>query len=110
MPRLALQTPYTLTKDLATGNAKWPAALGERVRWRSAAQGIPRPEPGGDGPGGTGPGCDNNTERTKENADGDHFLCEASTGNRRGNHIVVIESARTDSVFKDFKLAKSLST
>jgi FtsP/CotA-like multicopper oxidase with cupredoxin domain len=30
MPRLALQTPYTLTKDPATGNAVWPAALGER--------------------------------------------------------------------------------
>jgi FtsP/CotA-like multicopper oxidase with cupredoxin domain len=30
MPRLALQTPYTLTKDPATGNAVFPAALGER--------------------------------------------------------------------------------
>ena len=30
MPRLALQTPYTLTKNQTTGNAVWPAALGER--------------------------------------------------------------------------------
>src|ERR1043165_3377610 len=30
MQRLALQTPYTLTKDAATGNAKWPVSLGER--------------------------------------------------------------------------------
>jgi FtsP/CotA-like multicopper oxidase with cupredoxin domain len=30
MPRLALQTPYPLTKNPATGNAVWPAALGER--------------------------------------------------------------------------------
>ena len=30
MPRLALQTPYTLTKDPVTGNAVWPASLGER--------------------------------------------------------------------------------
>lgn len=30
MPRLALQTPYTLTRDPATGNAVFPAALGER--------------------------------------------------------------------------------
>ncbi len=30
MPRLALQTPYTLTRDTATGNAVFPAALGER--------------------------------------------------------------------------------
>ena len=30
MPRLALQTPYTLTKNPTTGNAVWPAALGER--------------------------------------------------------------------------------
>ncbi|MEA2872349.1 MAG: manganese oxidase [Hyphomicrobiales bacterium] len=30
MPRLALQVPYTLTKDQATGNAVWPAGLGER--------------------------------------------------------------------------------
>jgi FtsP/CotA-like multicopper oxidase with cupredoxin domain len=30
MPRLALQNPYTLTKNLANGNAVWPAALGER--------------------------------------------------------------------------------
>ena len=30
MPRLALQTPYPLTKNPTTGNAVWPAALGER--------------------------------------------------------------------------------
>ena len=30
MPRLALQTPIPLTKDQATGNAVFPAALGER--------------------------------------------------------------------------------
>ncbi len=30
MPRLALQTPVPLTKDPATGNAVFPAALGER--------------------------------------------------------------------------------
>jgi FtsP/CotA-like multicopper oxidase with cupredoxin domain len=30
MPRLALQTPLPMTKDLATGNAKFPAATGER--------------------------------------------------------------------------------
>ena len=30
MPRLALQTPRPLTRDAATGNAVWPAALGER--------------------------------------------------------------------------------
>ena len=30
MKRLALQTPVPLTKDPATGNAKWPVALGER--------------------------------------------------------------------------------
>ena len=30
MPRLALQTPHPLTKDPTTGNAVWPAALGER--------------------------------------------------------------------------------
>ncbi|MEJ0078032.1 MAG: multicopper oxidase domain-containing protein [Alphaproteobacteria bacterium] len=30
MPRLALQTPSPLTKDPATGNAVFPAALGER--------------------------------------------------------------------------------
>jgi FtsP/CotA-like multicopper oxidase with cupredoxin domain len=30
MPRLALQVPYTLTKNPTTGNAVWPAALGER--------------------------------------------------------------------------------
>jgi len=39
MPRLALQIPYTLTKDQATGNAVWPAALGERdskrLSWHS---------------------------------------------------------------------------
>lgn len=39
MPRLALQTPYTLTKDPVTGNAVWPAALGERdskrLSWHS---------------------------------------------------------------------------
>ena len=35
---------------------------------------------GGDGSGGIGPGCDNTTEVNSENADGDHFLCEAKSG------------------------------
>jgi FtsP/CotA-like multicopper oxidase with cupredoxin domain len=29
LPRLSLQTPFTLTRDPATDNALWPAALGE---------------------------------------------------------------------------------
>jgi len=35
---------------------------------------------GGDGAGGLGSGCDTASERTSENADGDHFLCEARSG------------------------------
>lgn len=35
---------------------------------------------GGDGPGGLSGGCDNATEIASENTDGDHFLCEAKSG------------------------------
>src|SRR5215475_4089078 len=34
MPRLALQTPVSMTRDPATGNAAFPAALGERPAQR----------------------------------------------------------------------------
>lgn len=45
-----------------------------------AAMATESEDDGGDGAGGIGPGCDTAAERTSENADGDHFLCEATSG------------------------------
>jgi hypothetical protein len=49
LPRLSLQTPFTLTRDPATDNALWPAALGElpsrRLSYHTEFTNIPPGDP-----------------------------------------------------------------